>query len=165
MEEFDAYQDKHSEAWFLFLATSRWLAVRLDWLCAMFVTAVTVCSVLAADSKIMLLCFDVFEQVRVEKLELRRVKRLLQISVTASFKCLTADVVVKVLCHRHYGECAGRLLIFICSRSKKQASCLAPQPQRISQGLFHWPGYSVASFEGHGQIFVVVVVLSNTVFK
>lgn len=61
MEEFDAYQDKHSEAWFLFLATSRWLAVRLDWLCAMFVTAVTVCSVLAADSKIMLLCFDVFE--------------------------------------------------------------------------------------------------------
>ncbi|CAG5134059.1 unnamed protein product, partial [Candidula unifasciata] len=50
MEEFDAYQDKHSEAWFMFLATSRWLAVRLDWLCAMFVTAVTVCSVLAADS-------------------------------------------------------------------------------------------------------------------
>lgn len=51
MEEFDAYQDKHSEAWFMFLATSRWLAVRLDWLCAMFVTAVTVCSVLAADCK------------------------------------------------------------------------------------------------------------------
>ncbi|XP_055867950.1 ATP-binding cassette sub-family C member 4-like isoform X5 [Biomphalaria glabrata] len=50
MEEFDAYQDKHSEAWFLFLATSRWLAVRLDWLCALFVTAVTVCSVLAADT-------------------------------------------------------------------------------------------------------------------
>ncbi|KAH9505171.1 Multidrug resistance-associated protein 4 [Bulinus truncatus] len=50
MEEFDAYQDKHSEAWFLFLATSRWLAVRLDWLCALFVTAVTVCSVLAAES-------------------------------------------------------------------------------------------------------------------
>ncbi|CAL1541619.1 unnamed protein product [Lymnaea stagnalis] len=50
MEEFDAYQDKHSEAWFLFLATSRWLAVRLDWLCAMFVTAVTVCSVLAAET-------------------------------------------------------------------------------------------------------------------
>lgn len=51
MEEFDAYQDKHSEAWFLFLATSRWLAVRLDWLCAMFVSAVTICSVLAAESK------------------------------------------------------------------------------------------------------------------
>lgn len=50
-QEFDAYQDKHSEAWFLFLATSRWLAIRLDWVCAMFVTAVTVCSVLAADSK------------------------------------------------------------------------------------------------------------------
>ncbi|XP_059156862.1 ATP-binding cassette sub-family C member 4-like isoform X7 [Physella acuta] len=50
MEEFDAYQDKHSEAWFLFLATSRWLAVRLDWLCAMFVSAVTICSVLAAET-------------------------------------------------------------------------------------------------------------------
>ncbi|XP_005099201.2 multidrug resistance-associated protein 4 [Aplysia californica] len=50
MQEFDNYQDKHSEAWFLFLATSRWLAVRLDWLCAGFVIAVTFCSVFAAES-------------------------------------------------------------------------------------------------------------------
>ncbi|GFN98107.1 multidrug resistance-associated protein 4 [Plakobranchus ocellatus] len=50
MTEFDAYQDHHTEAWYLFLATSRWLAVRLDWLCALFVTAVTCCSVLAADT-------------------------------------------------------------------------------------------------------------------
>ena len=51
IEEFDNHQDLHTEAWFLFLATSRWLAIRLDWLCAMFVTAVSFCSVLAADSK------------------------------------------------------------------------------------------------------------------
>jgi hypothetical protein len=51
-QEFDAHQDLHSEAWFLFLSTSRWLAVRLDWLCALFVTAVTFCAVLSAGSKL-----------------------------------------------------------------------------------------------------------------
>ena len=51
IEEFDNHQDLHTEAWFLFLATSRWLAIRLDWLCAMFVTVVSFCSVLAAESK------------------------------------------------------------------------------------------------------------------
>lgn len=35
---FDAHQDLHSEAFYLFLATTRWLAVRLDGLCAIFVT-------------------------------------------------------------------------------------------------------------------------------
>nr|XP_019945786.1 PREDICTED: multidrug resistance-associated protein 4 isoform X4 [Paralichthys olivaceus] len=35
---FDEYQDLHSEAWFLFLTTSRWLAVRLDGICSIFVT-------------------------------------------------------------------------------------------------------------------------------
>ncbi|XP_029980719.1 multidrug resistance-associated protein 4-like isoform X2 [Sphaeramia orbicularis] len=35
---FDEYQDLHSEAWFLFLATSRWFAVRLDGICSVFVT-------------------------------------------------------------------------------------------------------------------------------
>ncbi|XP_021376611.1 multidrug resistance-associated protein 4-like isoform X5 [Mizuhopecten yessoensis] len=46
MEEFDNHQDLHSEAWFMFLSTSRWLAVRLDWICAMFVTVVALLSVL-----------------------------------------------------------------------------------------------------------------------
>uniref|UniRef100_H3DQA7 ATP binding cassette subfamily C member 4 (PEL blood group) n=1 Tax=Tetraodon nigroviridis TaxID=99883 RepID=H3DQA7_TETNG len=36
---FDEYQDIHSEAWFLFLTTSRWLAVRLDGICSVFVMA------------------------------------------------------------------------------------------------------------------------------
>uniref|UniRef100_A0A8D3BXJ2 Multidrug resistance-associated protein 4 n=1 Tax=Scophthalmus maximus TaxID=52904 RepID=A0A8D3BXJ2_SCOMX len=35
---FDKYQDLHSEAWFLFLTTSRWFAVRLDGICSVFVT-------------------------------------------------------------------------------------------------------------------------------
>ncbi|XP_061082797.1 multidrug resistance-associated protein 4 [Conger conger] len=37
-EAFDAHQNLHSEAWFLFLTSSRWLAVRLDAICAIFVT-------------------------------------------------------------------------------------------------------------------------------
>ncbi|XP_040091302.1 multidrug resistance-associated protein 4-like, partial [Oryx dammah] len=39
-ELFDAHQDLHSEAWFLLLTTSRWLAVYLDVSCAVFVTVV-----------------------------------------------------------------------------------------------------------------------------
>ncbi|XP_029968450.1 multidrug resistance-associated protein 4-like [Salarias fasciatus] len=38
---FDEYQDLHSEAWFLFLTTSRWLAVRLDGICSVFVTIIS----------------------------------------------------------------------------------------------------------------------------
>ncbi|XP_053420105.1 ATP-binding cassette sub-family C member 4-like isoform X7 [Nycticebus coucang] len=38
-ELFDAHQDLHSEAWFLFLTTSRWFAVRLDAICTIFVIA------------------------------------------------------------------------------------------------------------------------------
>ncbi|XP_043748469.1 ATP-binding cassette sub-family C member 4-like isoform X1 [Cervus elaphus] len=39
-ELFDAHQDLHSEAWFLLLMTSRWLAVYLDVICAIFVTVI-----------------------------------------------------------------------------------------------------------------------------
>ncbi|XP_041806324.1 ATP-binding cassette sub-family C member 4-like [Chelmon rostratus] len=35
---FDEYQNLHSEAWFLFLSTSRWFAVRLDGICSVFVS-------------------------------------------------------------------------------------------------------------------------------
>ncbi|XP_072319302.1 ATP-binding cassette sub-family C member 4 [Eucyclogobius newberryi] len=38
---FDAHQDRHSAAWFLFLTTSRWFALRLDGLCSIFVTVTT----------------------------------------------------------------------------------------------------------------------------
>uniref|UniRef100_A0AAQ6AGQ7 Multidrug resistance-associated protein 4 n=1 Tax=Amphiprion ocellaris TaxID=80972 RepID=A0AAQ6AGQ7_AMPOC len=46
---FDAHQDLHSEAWFLFLTTSRWFAVRLDFICAVFVTITTFGCVLLRD--------------------------------------------------------------------------------------------------------------------
>ncbi|KAL8559263.1 hypothetical protein ACOMHN_040387 [Nucella lapillus] len=48
--EFSAHQDAHSEAWLLVLAGTRWLASRLDLLCALFVTSVTFCAVLAVGS-------------------------------------------------------------------------------------------------------------------
>lgn len=39
------------EAWFLFLTTSRWFAVRLDAICAIFVIVVAFGSLLLAKSK------------------------------------------------------------------------------------------------------------------
>uniref|UniRef100_A0A8D2NHH9 Multidrug resistance-associated protein 4 n=1 Tax=Zonotrichia albicollis TaxID=44394 RepID=A0A8D2NHH9_ZONAL len=47
---FDAHQDLHSEAWFLFLTTSRWFAVRLDAICAIFVIVVAFGSLLLANT-------------------------------------------------------------------------------------------------------------------
>ncbi|XP_077200008.1 ATP-binding cassette sub-family C member 4 [Paroedura picta] len=49
-ELFDAHQDLHSEAWFLFLTTSRWFAVRLDAICAVFVVAVAFGCLLLAQT-------------------------------------------------------------------------------------------------------------------
>lgn len=39
------------EAWFLFLTTSRWFAVRLDAICAIFVTVIAFGSLILAESK------------------------------------------------------------------------------------------------------------------
>ncbi|XP_038673881.1 multidrug resistance-associated protein 4 [Scyliorhinus canicula] len=47
--KFDEHQDLHSETWFLFLSTSRWLAVRLDALCAIFVSSVAFGSIIIAN--------------------------------------------------------------------------------------------------------------------
>ncbi|XP_054998160.1 ATP-binding cassette sub-family C member 4 isoform X1 [Sorex araneus] len=49
-ELFDAHQDLHSEAWFLFLTTSRWFAVRLDAICAVFVIVVAFGALLLAQT-------------------------------------------------------------------------------------------------------------------
>ncbi|XP_004626306.1 multidrug resistance-associated protein 4 isoform X1 [Octodon degus] len=49
-ELFDAHQDLHSEAWFLFLTTSRWFAVRLDAICAIFVIVVAFGSLILAQT-------------------------------------------------------------------------------------------------------------------
>ncbi|RUS69049.1 hypothetical protein EGW08_023192, partial [Elysia chlorotica] len=48
--EFDAHQDLHTEAWFLFLTTSRWFGTRIEWLSIAFTASVVYCSVLAAGS-------------------------------------------------------------------------------------------------------------------
>lgn len=47
-EEFDNHQNLHTESWFLFLSSSRWLAVRLDWMCAIFITVVSFACVFLA---------------------------------------------------------------------------------------------------------------------
>ncbi|XP_054915035.1 multidrug resistance-associated protein 4 isoform X2 [Poeciliopsis prolifica] len=46
---FDAHQNLHSEAFFLFLTTSRWFAVRLDGMCSIFVTITTFGCLLLRD--------------------------------------------------------------------------------------------------------------------
>uniref|UniRef100_A0A667Z628 Multidrug resistance-associated protein 4 n=1 Tax=Myripristis murdjan TaxID=586833 RepID=A0A667Z628_9TELE len=46
---FDDHQDLHSEAWFLFLITSRWFALRLDSICTLFVTIATFGCLLLRD--------------------------------------------------------------------------------------------------------------------
>ncbi|XP_060250593.1 ATP-binding cassette sub-family C member 4-like isoform X5 [Ovis aries] len=49
-ELFDAHQDLHSEAWFLLLTMSRWLAVYLDVICAIFVTLVAFGALILAET-------------------------------------------------------------------------------------------------------------------
>ncbi|KAB0340726.1 hypothetical protein FD754_022881 [Muntiacus muntjak] len=49
-ELFDSHQDLHSEAWFLLLTTSRWLAVYLDVICAIFVTVVAFGALILVES-------------------------------------------------------------------------------------------------------------------
>lgn len=51
IDQFSSHQDMHSSVWFLFLATSRWLAIRLDLICAAFVSAVAFCSLLTTSSE------------------------------------------------------------------------------------------------------------------
>ncbi|KAM9334128.1 ATP-binding cassette sub-family C member 4-like [Symphorus nematophorus] len=46
---FDAHQDLHSEAWFLFVMTSRWFALRLDSICSIFITLASFGCILLRD--------------------------------------------------------------------------------------------------------------------
>ncbi|XP_060888303.1 ATP-binding cassette sub-family C member 4-like [Labrus mixtus] len=46
---FDTHQDLHSEAWFLFLMTSRWFALRLDSICSIFITFASFGCILLRD--------------------------------------------------------------------------------------------------------------------
>ncbi|KAB0372816.1 hypothetical protein FD755_015569 [Muntiacus reevesi] len=49
-ELFDVHQDLQSAAWFLLLTTSRWLAVYLDVICAIFVTVVAFGALILVES-------------------------------------------------------------------------------------------------------------------
>ncbi|XP_049919634.1 ATP-binding cassette sub-family C member 4-like isoform X3 [Epinephelus moara] len=46
---FDAHQNLHSEAWFLYLMTSRWFALHLDSICSIFITFTTFGCILLRD--------------------------------------------------------------------------------------------------------------------
>ncbi len=50
-KKFDDYQDNHTAAWFLFISTTRWFGIVLDWLCVVYLTAVTIALSLKNDNK------------------------------------------------------------------------------------------------------------------
>ena len=54
---YDRYQDKHTQATALSLASARWFAVRLDILCAAFILAVLLSCVLTAGSKFVFMLY------------------------------------------------------------------------------------------------------------
>ncbi|XP_069987945.1 ATP-binding cassette sub-family C member 4 isoform X1 [Penaeus vannamei] len=41
MDDFDTHQDLHSSAWFLFLCTTRWFGICLDWISCIYIAIVT----------------------------------------------------------------------------------------------------------------------------
>ncbi|XP_076312434.1 ATP-binding cassette sub-family C member 4-like isoform X1 [Tachypleus tridentatus] len=47
---FDKYQDHHSSSWFLFISSTRWFGVVLDWLSCIYITMVTWSMVLSSES-------------------------------------------------------------------------------------------------------------------
>ena len=47
-QAFDAYQDGHTRAWFLFLATTRWFGVQLDAFSVAFIAGVSFSSILVS---------------------------------------------------------------------------------------------------------------------
>jgi len=50
IKTFYALVDVHSSAWYLFLATARWLGVVIDWICTVFIS-VLIFNFLAAPDR------------------------------------------------------------------------------------------------------------------
>ncbi|RWS23154.1 ABC transporter-like protein 16, partial [Leptotrombidium deliense] len=49
-KKFDSIQDCHTSAWFLYIASSRWFIIMLDWICVCYITAITTSMILNMHS-------------------------------------------------------------------------------------------------------------------
>ncbi|KAJ6222676.1 hypothetical protein RDWZM_001221 [Blomia tropicalis] len=50
-KKFDEYQDCHTSAWFLFISSTRWFGIVLDWLCEAYLICVTVALSISHETK------------------------------------------------------------------------------------------------------------------
>lgn len=50
-KKFDEYQDCHTASWFLFISAARWFGIVLDWLCVIYLAAVTLALSLTHSTK------------------------------------------------------------------------------------------------------------------
>ncbi|CAG2170433.1 unnamed protein product, partial [Oppiella nova] len=50
-KKFDDYQDSHTAAWFLFISSTRWFGIVLDWLCWIYLMAVTLVMTFMYDNR------------------------------------------------------------------------------------------------------------------
>ena len=55
---FNDYQDVHSSAWYMFLATTRWFGIWLDWICVTYVACVTYACVGLRDCNYLFHCLN-----------------------------------------------------------------------------------------------------------
>ena len=47
--KFDSHQNHHTRTWFLFLTTSRWFGIMLDWMSVTFLSVVALSCIVSAD--------------------------------------------------------------------------------------------------------------------
>ena len=49
-QTFDRFQNVHTSSWFLYLATTRWFGLWLDWICVLYAASVTFICVALRES-------------------------------------------------------------------------------------------------------------------
>ncbi|XP_054168884.1 ATP-binding cassette sub-family C member 4-like [Oppia nitens] len=49
--KFDDYQDSHTSSWFLFICSTRWFGILLDWLCWVYLAAVTITMIFTYETR------------------------------------------------------------------------------------------------------------------
>ena len=52
MEYFHAYQDEQTKGWSLYISSTRWMAIRVDLVCAAFIAAVIFLAIPLASSEL-----------------------------------------------------------------------------------------------------------------